>query len=70
MKFKKLFLSTVFVIAAQSTAAQMPEMLPQGKAEVRSMTSEVLGVEREYSIYLPKSYTVQKRQTFLGPENA
>lgn len=64
MKFKRIFLSAVFVIAAQSASAQMPEIPPQGEAEIKSMASEVLGVERGYSIYLPKSYTVDEDRTY------
>ncbi len=32
---------------------------PQGRAQEKSMQSSVLGVERNYSIYLPKSYTIE-----------
>ena len=32
---------------------------PQGRAEEKSMQSSVLEVERNYSIYLPKSYTIE-----------
>ncbi|NBC03461.1 MAG: hypothetical protein GVY20_07115 [Bacteroidetes bacterium] len=54
MKFKKVLISTIFVIAAQTATAQIPDMPPQGEAKIKSMTSEILGVERGYSIYLTR----------------
>lgn len=64
MKLKKLLLFAVLAIGTQSALAQMPNMPPQGRAEIKSMTSEVLGVERGYAIYLPKSYTVEESRTY------
>lgn len=64
MKIKRILLVTLFTILSQTAIAQMPDMPPQGRAEVKSMNSEILGVERGYSIYLPKSYTVNEDRSF------
>lgn len=64
MRFKTLFLIIIILATAQTAAAQMPDRPPQGIAEEESLTSEVLGVERGYSIYLPKSYTVEEERTY------
>jgi len=54
MKHTILFLLLIFGL---NSFAQFPGMPPQGKASVDSMQSKVLGVNRHYSVYLPKSYT-------------
>lgn len=63
MKLKPIFLFATLTIV-QSAAAQMPDRPPQGETEIKSMTSKILGVERGYSIYLPKSYTVDEDRTY------
>ena len=63
MKLKTICFIIILAIA-ETAVAQMPNMPPQGQAEVKSMTSEILGVERGYSIYLPKSYTVDENRTY------
>lgn len=63
MKSKTIFLFVTLAIA-QTATAQMPNRPPQGSTEVKLMTSEILGVERGYSIYLPKSYTVDEERTY------
>ncbi|WP_163323782.1 alpha/beta hydrolase [Draconibacterium mangrovi] len=47
----------LFLILSLNSFAQFPGMPAQGKASVDSIQSEILGVSRHYSVYLPKSYT-------------
>jgi len=44
--------------------AQFPGMPPQGRASYDSIQSEVLGVTRQYSVYLPKSYTTNPAKKY------
>ena len=53
MKHSLMILMIVAVTG--NVRAQFPGA-PQGVVQEKSMTSEVLGVERNYSVYLPKSY--------------
>jgi S-formylglutathione hydrolase FrmB len=46
----------ITLIMAATTNAQFPGRPPQGTAHMKSMSSQILNVERNYSIYLPKSY--------------
>jgi S-formylglutathione hydrolase FrmB len=47
----------VLLLALSAGAnAQFPGMPPQGKADTAKMRSEVLNTDRNYSVYLPKSY--------------
>lgn len=61
---KKAIILIIFLAFIQTAAAQMPDMPPQGRTEEKSLTSEVLGVERGYSIYLPKSYTFEEDRAY------
>ena len=47
----------LFVFFCFQSYAQFPGMSRQGRASYDSIQSEVLGVTRQYSVYLPKSYT-------------
>ncbi|MDX8339784.1 alpha/beta hydrolase-fold protein [Draconibacterium sp. IB214405] len=53
---QRLILSLLLILSLNSFA-QFPGMPAQGKASIDSIQSEVLGVSRHYSVYLPKSYT-------------
>lgn len=56
----KTFLWTLCALFATFLAHSQPQgRPPQGRAEEKSMQSSVLEVERNYSIYLPKSYTIE-----------
>lgn len=44
--------------------AQQTGRPPQGSAEEKSMQSNILGVERDYTIYLPKSYTIETERQY------
>lgn len=50
---KKILLSILALCAALLANAQFPGM---GRVEYKTMPSRILGVEREYAIYLPPSY--------------
>lgn len=50
---KKLFSSLVLILFVFVAVAQMPAM---GKIEYKKMPSKILNLDREYAIYLPKSY--------------
>ncbi len=50
---KKLFTSVILVVLVFAVHAQWPAM---GKIEYKTMPSKILNQEREYAIYLPKSY--------------
>lgn len=50
---KKLFFIFLFIVAALQSYAQMPAI---GKIVYASMPSEILGKDREFAIFLPKSY--------------
>jgi enterochelin esterase-like enzyme len=54
---KTLLTGLIAIIMASTTNAQFPGRPTQGMAHMKSMSSQVLNVERNYSIYLPKSYT-------------
>ncbi len=49
---------------ATFTFAQFPGMPPIGIVKIDSLKSEVLKVNRNYSVYLPKSYTIQTTRQY------
>jgi S-formylglutathione hydrolase FrmB len=53
---KKIFTGLIALIMATATYSQPPGRPPQGTVHIKSMHSQALNVERNYSIYLPKSY--------------
>jgi len=58
MKFSSITFVLLFLtLVVQNVSAQNPDMPSQGEAKIMSMSSSVLETERNYSIYLPKSYT-------------
>lgn len=61
---RKLYLILIILSVVTGTFAQFPGMPPPGKAEVAKMKSEVLKTERNYSVYLPKSYTTNPEKSY------
>lgn len=52
---KKIPFFILLILLGFSAFAQFPQ-LPHGKVSIDSLKSEVLGVNRQYSVYLPKSF--------------
>lgn len=53
---KQLFLIIISVVLAFDASAQFPGRGPQSKVVTDTIFSKVLNANREYTIYLPKSY--------------
>ncbi|MDR3226435.1 MAG: esterase family protein [Prevotellaceae bacterium] len=53
---KKIILSLLIFFPALSASAQFDGWGQQSKVETKIIQSKVLGAEREYNVYLPKSY--------------
>jgi enterochelin esterase-like enzyme len=53
---KRLFLSLLLLPIVCTASAQFGDWGPQSKVETKTFHSTVLNADREYSIYLPKSY--------------
>jgi len=51
---KKIIASIILVCSICVVFAQMP---PMGKVEYKTMPSKILNQDREYAVYLPKSYS-------------
>jgi len=51
---RKILSSFILIFFVFAAAAQMPAM---GKIEYKTMPSKILKLDREYAIYLPKSYS-------------
>lgn len=51
---KKILSSFILILFVFAAVAQMPAM---GKIEYKTMPSKILNQDREYAIYLPKSYS-------------
>ncbi len=58
---RKSFLLLVIALIALPVVAQWG---PQSKVETKNLFSKVLDAEREYTIYLPKSYEVSKDKKY------
>ena len=58
---KKLLLSIVLFCLVISVFAQWPAM---GKVEYKTMPSKILAQDREYAVYLPKSYTSSSDKSY------
>lgn len=63
MKKKNYLLLICFLIVSVAFA-QNPRMPIQGQVKVDSLKSEVLKVYRQYSVYLPKSYTTNPEKKY------
>ncbi len=61
---KQTIILLALVLSSMCGFAQFPGMPPQGKAEVDSIQSEVLKVYRQYSVYLPKSYSTNPEKKY------
>ncbi len=60
---KKGLLILMMSIVSISTFAQF-EWGPQSKVETKSIHSKILNADREYTIYLPKSYDIEKDKKY------
>ncbi|WP_346863493.1 alpha/beta hydrolase-fold protein [uncultured Draconibacterium sp.] len=58
---KKLIFLVLFVTAYVASFAQFS---PQGKVEFKTMPSKILNEDREYSVYLPKSYATNTEKYY------
>ncbi len=58
---KKITSLLLFIFLAFQAFAQMPA---RGKIEYTSMPSEILGVDREFAIYFPKSYETNPEKKY------
>lgn len=54
----------VFVTLCTYSWAQMWDRGPQSRVETKTLYSEVLGTERAYNVFLPKSYEVETDRTY------
>lgn len=61
---KKNFLLLFFLMIFSGVFAQNQRMPIQGKVKVDSLKSEVLKVTRQYSVYLPKSFTTNPEKKY------
>jgi S-formylglutathione hydrolase FrmB len=62
--FKRIFSLAFAVILTASTFAISPCMPDKGQIKIDSMKSEIMKVTRKYSVYLPKSYSVQTEKKY------
>ncbi|MDR3286261.1 MAG: esterase family protein [Prevotellaceae bacterium] len=53
---KKIILSILILFPALSATAQFGGWGQQSKVETKTIQSKILGAEREYNVFLPKSY--------------
>lgn len=58
---KRVISLNIFLILAVSVFAQFP---PSGKIEYKTMPSKILNQDREYAVYLPKSYNTNPDQKY------
>lgn len=61
---KQIFLFLISLAFAFEASAQFGSRGPQSKVETRSIHSEVLKAEREYTIFLPKSYETDTNRKY------
>lgn len=61
---KRFLAVSIIALISFSAYAQFPGMPPQGQVKIDSLKSEVLKVYRQYSIYLPKSYTTNPERKY------
>jgi enterochelin esterase-like enzyme len=63
--FKKLFFFAVLAVILSAQAYALPLVSPaEGQTRIDSMKSKILNVTRKYSVYLPKSYTIQTEKKY------
>ena len=61
---KRLFAIAIIAWVSLGAFAQFPGMPPQGQVKIDSLKSEVLNVYRQYSVYLPKSFTTSPERKY------
>lgn len=61
---KKILLTLIALVTTLTAGAQFPGWGPQSKVVTDSIHSKTLGATRQYTIYLPKSYDVDKDRTY------
>lgn len=61
---KKIVLSTIVCCLVANMYAQDWKRTPESKIETQIIHSNLLNTEREYSIFLPKSYEVDTEKTY------
>jgi S-formylglutathione hydrolase FrmB len=61
---KKTALLLTALLLAAVASAQFGGWGPQSKVETKTMHSNVLNADREYNVYLPKSYDTQKDKRY------
>ncbi|MDR2804307.1 MAG: esterase family protein [Dysgonamonadaceae bacterium] len=61
---KTLFISLFLLFALSTASAQFDGWGPQSKVETKTIHSQVLNADREYSIFLPKSYETDKDRKY------
>ncbi|MEN2283739.1 alpha/beta hydrolase family protein [Algoriphagus sp. SE2] len=55
---------TIFLILGMLAIQVFAQMPASGRIEYSSMPSEILGVEREFAVYLPKSYDTYRTKKY------
>jgi len=58
---KKILTSLILICFVIAAVAQMPAM---GKVEYKTMPSKILNQDREYAVYLPKSYSTNPEKKY------
>jgi S-formylglutathione hydrolase FrmB len=61
---KQIFLSIFVFFCTLSVSAQFAGWRPQSKTETKTIHSAVLNADREYTIFLPKSYETDKDKKY------
>uniref|UniRef100_S0DEE8 Carbohydrate esterase family 1 protein n=1 Tax=termite gut metagenome TaxID=433724 RepID=S0DEE8_9ZZZZ len=61
---KKLIFAAIALTCYALSASAQFNMPPMGRVEKHTMESKVLGVERDYSVYLPKSFDTDKDKKY------
>lgn len=61
---KKILFTLIALVTTLAAGAQFPGWGPQSKVVTDSIHSDILGATRQYTIYLPKSYDVDKDRTY------
>ncbi|MDD2436035.1 MAG: alpha/beta hydrolase-fold protein [Massilibacteroides sp.] len=65
LQFKKLFFLTMSAAILSVQAYALPLISPaEGQTRIDSMSSKILNVTRQYSVYLPKSYSIHTEKRY------
>lgn len=57
---------TLLIVLLWQVCLAFAQWGPQSKVESHTFHSKVLGSDREYTIYFPKSYAVEQDRKYLG----